>query len=567
MEESLRVLLPRIVLAFPFCAAVAIGQSSVETEDLTLRDLTQSASLVDPYLTKLAQIGTRRIRGEEDWLRHGGDEGFTLRGPTTVRHESTAGWFGPGTLDSVIADLAPELGGKYRLLDLGATMRVPAGLAPTARTLLHDLRANLPAPVRFDLELVRGDEVLLGRSVELRSGELGWASALVEGATVADYEVEIAQSAFTGNPVASSTRWGSMVVVRPHVATGEATGLAEVLVRVVEEGDEPPFDPGSTSCGAIDRVHQVVHEFAAVVPIRIGAAVRQRWAGPNGQAIELRFVPTWQAAAALPIGGRDVHYQPCWPTGIGFRSLPSQKPQGESEDESTTQQDFAEAIDGNPGGGRPVGPQEQHRFGVEGEAAALRAATRTRFARSAPVSVRLEWFDAPAGAVPDAEGRLADARSLGVAEVATVRDAWACVTAHEELTVVLDWDVEVAQSSRIADPKPSRLAAGLFLDLRCSDDEIELAGESSTRVSLAGRVARLSVPSITPPSTASGTSTTVEASVALPGETVRIDAPRVVRLPISAKLPLRRGEPTVWRARSTAIGKGREFVLLVRRVD
>ena len=175
----------------------------------------------------------------------------------------------------------------------------------------------MPPEVRCDFEIVvrtrDNERVLMRREVLARSGQLAWGSAVEDSVAVTDFEVEISQEATAGNPVVQRVLHGAMVAVRPLVPTGEARGFFDVLLRIVDRGDEGLVDLGETTSGSFDRVHQRVRELGVVLSARVGETVTHRFSGLDGSAIELRMTPRWAVApATASVGGRDFEYAPRW---------------------------------------------------------------------------------------------------------------------------------------------------------------------------------------------------------------------------------------------------------------
>ncbi len=549
--------------------AKVTAQEGVDQAFLRVGDLLQPAPCSSPYLTTAPVHGRRHLRGEETWVEFGSD---VPSQPYVLKEQANA-WFSEDAFRMVLSDLLDRDEPSLRILQGGSMLMVSQSLRAPIGSLLDELRQRLPPIVRFDLQLVRidaeGEHVMLARSLEVSAGRRGWASAVQESNAVFEFDVEIAQGSVTANPIA--TRWdcGAMVAVRPIVALGSPDGWFEVLARVVEPGAESRFESGETACGAIDRIHQVVHEFAGVVQGRVGGAVRQRWQGAAA-AFELRLVPTWQVPAPTSVGARDVEYLPRWPDFRGFRSVPWLR-EG-SEEVPAVITEFQSALEAANAVARAAESVTAN-FGIDAEATALRALQRARVQQQTAVSIHIEAFDAPAGSKPGDDGSLPLARRLADVELQTVLGSWACVTAYEELGYVPDWDVEVAQAARIPDPKVERLAAGLFLNVRCGDNLVEIEGELSWRGAIEGRLVQLNQVlrsgSMVSATAASSNSAVAheQPSVQLPADIVRIESIPLSRLPVQGQLPLRRDHAATWRCTSPLLAVGRELIVLVRRAD
>ena len=123
--------------------------------------------------------------------------------------------------------------------------------------------------------------------------------------------------------------------------------------------------------------------------------------------------------------------------------------------------------------------------------------------------------------------------------VATVLGSWTAATSYEEFSIVADWDVEVAQGSRIGDPKVRRRAVGAALNIRCSDAGVEIEGELSTRGPIESRQVRIGQGKYATPDAKSPASVTY----VVPPEVVTIESVRRTRQPLQIQLPLRREQP------------------------
>jgi hypothetical protein len=559
----------RRVLAAACLAAAAAAQEHAFAL-LPVGDLLQPDASAEPYLATAALRGRRLLRGEEAWLHLECD--YEAR--RQLLRPCSRPWFGPGDLDALVEQLLQQDGDRIEVIP-PSQLAVRGGLGDVVQQVLTELRQRLPPAVRVDLQVVRldpaGEQLVLARSLDCMAGRRRWASAVQESSVVAGYGVEIAQGAQIGNPMPLRIGQGVMVVLRPFVSTLEPEAWFESIVRVVEPGDAEAIDTGETSCGPLDRAHERVREVAAIVQVSLGGKVRQRWQGPDGTPYELRMTPTWQVPAPARPGGHDVEYVPCWSDFTGFRSEPYAELERGDDDPSVAEADFRATLAAagvsthDTGGGVAV-------FGVDKEAEQLRALVRTRHLRARPVSVHLAAYDAPAGKQLGDDGAPAEARLLADMRLQTVFGSWATATAYEELTVATDWDVEVAQSSRIPQPRFERLAAGLFMNLRCSDDAVEVDGELSWRAPLDGRRYQLARAVDAP-----GEARAVKAGESavlqevppthLPREAVSIEHAPVQRLPLLFRQPLRRDQPSVWRCTSALLPAGRELVVTVRRVD
>lgn len=558
--------------SLPLCgfliATAAAPAQDRNTSFVSVSDLVTAPVPGGQYLTPLGVRGRRLIAGEEAWLQRSESDSGRLE-----LREHDAAWFDPSQLSTVLARLLQVDNEQVQVLEHGAQLAVRGRLAKAAIEALARLREAMPPIVRTAVEVVRlrdgKEEVLLTAPLTTASGRRSYVEATETRNCVVDYDVEIAQGSEIGNPRVLPVQHGCVVMLRPYVASSEPEGWFELLVRLVEPGDMSAIDTGSTSCGAIDRVQQHVREFAGIVHCQLGVRTVQRWVAADGAAIEVRVTPNWQVPAPGRPAGSDVAYVPAWNGLAGFRTIPWTDADSGDDEPTAPEAEFAAALHAanvqadllNSGAA----------LAVEGEADILRGLVRARHENVRPVGLLVDLYDAPAGVDPGAGGA-PDLRQLGSLRVHGVVDSWACATAYDELTVLSDWSVEVAQSARIPDPQCQRLAAGLFVNARCSGSDVELDGEVSWRGEPEAREIRLGRTLLAPAmnwSTGSGATVTLQSaeSRALPDETVRVESMRVHRLPFAIRLPLRREQAAVWRSASTELGPGREFVVTVRRDD
>lgn len=561
----------RRCLSLLLAAAALVAQDRPKVAFLRVDDLLQAAPCNEPYLTSAPLRGRRLLLGEDVWL---GREYDAQAGGLPVLRGNDA-WFDSASLTTLLGDWLRREGDAPQLLPRLDTLVVRGGYAPAVEELLDLLRQRLPPAVRIDLELVRytdGDEqVLLARALDATAGRRTWASDTRSGMHCVDFEVEIAQGSQIANPIVHRVDDGTMVVVRPVLSPNDPEGWFEVIARVVQPGGEPAIDCG-TALAPIDRVHQHVSEFAGIVPARLGSKVRQRWGGADGGQYELRLTATWQVPAPVRPGGHDLEFAPAWNDLSGFRSVPWNDNERDRDAPPPAVTEFKSALQvanlDVRGGDAPFA------YAVDGVAEELRAVVRARHAAQRPIAVRIVAYDAPAGTKIGLDGQpTANARILGVAALTTVEGSWATATAFEEMSVLEDWDVEVAQSARIPDPRCRRLAAGLFVNVRCVGGQVELDGEVLLRSPITSRVLLLDQAVDVPGSVRAvkaGESVSVQEqpAVHLPQNVVRIEDVTVSRLPLSARLPLRRDTVAQFRSdRSLMLPAGRELIVTVQRSE
>jgi hypothetical protein len=314
-----------------------------------------------------------------------------------------------------------------------------------------------------------------------------------------------------------------------------------------------------------------VHETAGVVRARLGRPLQQTWAGADGKDHVLRLSLQWNPPAPVRPGGHEVEHA-AWSGRLeGFRSHDYVEGREDPEPPAPWLDTVAEyakltLLTANDDSGA--------RIALDGSAERVRSLLASRFAAVGPAATfDLTLVDAPAGTGVGSDGALPDgARRIGHARLQLVPGTWACATAYDERSVLHDWDVEVAQASRIPDPKLVRVQHGMFVNARVADGVLEVDGEWSWRDADVVQDAALSAAVQTPElvnARRSGEHAVAEKvpAVLLPPDRVRIEQPVRLRMPFAARLPLRQDAPVVARQAAAAFGQGRELLLVARPVE
>ncbi len=519
------------------------------------------------YLSPAPIRGRRLLLGEHQWL---GPEYSTDEGRLPLRAD-VAPWF----LDAPLLNLLGQL--LTRNLDSMALVAnrellVRDGTAPVLTTVIDELRQRLPPVVQCDLTLVRidqdGEHIVLQQVLAAPAGRRSWASVVTESTALVRYEVEIAQGSHLANPVVDRLSHGAMVLVRPFVIGSEPEVWLELLVRAVDDAHLPAIATGRTACGAIDRVGQTIAECGTVVRARLGDKVMQRWRGPAGPTFELRLVPTWQVAPPLRVAGHELEYVPCWTDFRGYRSVPWRELSVSMDEPTPVEDEFRASLEAANVATFDLGAWAAALAWDDG-VVPLRTLVHQHHAAHQSVTLRIALTDVAVGAATT-EG--ADARPLGKIELQAVTGSWACATAYDELSILTDWDCEVAQSARIPVPRVERLSTGLFVDVRTDGTAVEIVGELSWHEPIVGREVQLGQPVDVPASAhaqrhGEAVSVSEQGPVHLLEDRVQIETAPAHRVPLRVRLPLRKDAPAVWRTGGDLIAPGRQFVLTVQRVD
>lgn len=560
----------------PLLSVVVAGLALLPAQDRALRflpiqDLVTPADAVEPWLWLPLGARSRGVSNEESLagLEH-------AREPfTEPRWLPRQAWFGEG-----LGELLGALGYGADAIWLRGrgVLAVPANRADALSELLTAVRRRLPPVVHGELELTRTDAgkrtVVLQRTFAATSGSTEVLSDVTSAHGIGDYEVEIAQSASTANPVPRALLSGAMVALRPHVVPGGEAAIVEVLARSARPGPRQAINLGHPAFGPVDRGALAISSCAAVARVHLGGTSSHRWRGPDGGEWALTIRLQWQVPQPAQPGGQAFEYLVLPPGNLGFRS----ELVG-FEIERTG----PEADDGGVGDlASQVGADVRFKSGrtgvLVGESAPrmVVAASAMLESLAATPALTATLMEVPTGSRPAADGALpADGRIVGQATLAPVQGVWSSVQIYDDQSYLRDWDVEVAQASRIPDPKVDRLASGLFVDVRCIGEDVMLAGEWVRLLELTTERVALSAAIGVPPSArGSGGNNNAPVTVHefpalhLPPDEVNFERPVVQRLPLRATLRLEQGKASCVRAAGDgAVAPGRELWLCVRRAD
>lgn len=539
-------------------AAVAAAQESRLVSFVPLGELLQPEVDHAPWLAAFEG-------GYSEGYHLRGEHGLASGGDAPDQPRRWPAWYSRGELASVLGTLLNVPSGSFSFARGGAFVGVDRAEAARVREVVDALLQRLPPRVRIDVRLARERdgrrEVVLAQQVECRAGRTAVASAVVATTALVDFEVEIAQAASSGNPVVMPTPHGAMVAVRPFVTPGGGDAVLEVLTRTVDPLPSEPFDTEHPSFGAIARVRQRVGEAASVGRVHLGGDWRQSWQGPDGARWELLLRCDWKVPPPARPGGRTVEYAQPLPALAGFaseRELPALLEQdGERLGLQGASWDESDAMSAGEGGARVAFDT------AAGELAAKAGALLDSVRVGGPVSI--EVFDVAAGQGPGSN----DARRLGAAELTPADDTDALVQVLDGEDYVRDWDVEVAQSSRMPDPKTGRVHSGLSLQLRRSQDRLTIRGEFSWRAPSTFVRTRMSQAMVARSGSTEpdGRSQPREADVLLPADSVAIESPVRMLVPIRVQAALRPGTETEARIGAALLGPDRELLIRVRAAE
>lgn len=529
---------------------VAFAQKAARTV-LPIGDLCGSLLRAEPYVSLPTMTGARWLQGEESW-HFEADNGSQL--------QRRSAYFGSKDLCDLLAQLGGFDAGSLRAAGQGNWLSVPQERAEAVRALLDGVRQRLPALVRVDLQLVAtfngASQVLLARTLECRSGAVEVSAALTDSTNVASMQVEIACNAEIADPTVRPLRHGAMVVLRPMVAPSGDAALLEVLARTVEPAGNEPLETGLPAMGPLGRGSVRIAEHATVLRAGLGDKIEQKWTGPLGTEYALVLHAHWTVPPAVRPGSHELEIVSPMGAFTGFRSIAERM---EGEEPQLAEGLAVQLLDFD--GLLSTGSEPEHYVALDALAEQVRAGwTGLMAAAVQGAPLELAVFDAPLGAECGADGAAPPgATRLASARVACVDDTWAAVTSYQERSYIRDWQVEIAQDSRIPSPQVSRTHDGVCMNLRRRGDRVELDGELVVRAP--SQVQRVL---LAPPYSA-GSTRIVQRDV--PEVAVLVEAPVVHRLPVRGRLLLKAGTASVLRQSAPGLGAGRELLVVVRPVS
>ena len=456
----------------------------------------------------------------------------------------------------------------------------PATIRARVEAALAALRAAAPATVSFRAALERLDpdgdvETLLCADGNARPGEAIVLADAVNHNVIADYGVEIAQAASIGDPILRVLRTGTSLALRVRPLPAGADAVVEVVARSARRLDEPAIDLGNPSFGPMDRCAVALDETGTSFRAGNAAPAEITWTGREGRRLRLRLEVAWTPVpapgprpvlASAVLGSSVVGFRHARRTGAAAEEVPNgwdegveRAVSGDALVASAVRDPIDAALVSVRRGVLVVNPE------VSGGAASVaRSLCAALDDTLRPVHVEALVVNVPAGARVALGAPLpAGARVVAGADAPVLRDLPACFTGGTERSFIADWEVEVAQSARIADPVHSSFATGHYLTVTVRGSAIDmdldllrLDALPAERIDLG--VGRRSFG-------AAGDTAGSNAEPSLPPETANVERPEIAELRISETLPLDRdGTATIRRSAASFLGQGRELVVIVR---
>lgn len=473
---------------------------------------------------------------------------------------------GEKTLLDVLATLVPSAQGAFRVTQAGESYFVRARRAPELLEAgLVTIRAALPPPLSVSVRLER---IANGKSTTLLSAveSVGFGDVTVVGdiehtTAIADLNVEIAQSSMTSDPVVLALTHGASVLLRARPLPGRLGAVLEVVARTVAPFPGTPM-PNASVSGAVDRICNRIDQAGLAFRVERGAESVHEWNAIDGSRLVLNCRVDWPGEQPTPIAPllcSPLLRQPI----LGFRGTRSTEPDEPRECYSVAEfvnEEFEWASDR---GEIPVRRFDEsntaapllHFAGQEGQQLAERIADRID-QLLAPRRITVEVFDVAAAGQPG------DPAILWQFSGPVLVGLPSCFSSGREQTYMHDWDVEVAQSARMPDPRVSLVEDGWFATAKVQPPNargqrrVELTLDAIRLLEMRRRDIVLSPQLV---------GSTADAKVELPQEQVTIEQPvtRVFAFDTGLELDAQ-GVAEQRRVAPGLLAEGRELLVRVR---
>jgi hypothetical protein len=506
---------------------------------------------------------------DDERLRHVvSGEGHLLRSAGIDGEGGRHAVLGEQTLLELLATLVPSAQGACRVTRAGESYFVRARRAPELLERgLGTIRAALPPDLTVTLwfeRIVDGKATPLLSAVEsVGFGDVAVVGDVEHSAAVGDLDVEIAQSSMTSDPVVVAVTRGASVLLRARPLPGRLAAVVEVIARSIA-----PFAgtamPNASVSGAVDRICNRIDQAGLAFRVARGVESVHEWAAVDGSRLRLRCRVDWPGEAPTPIAPllcSPLLREPI----LGFRG--TRRAETEDPAECYTVADYVnEEFDwASDRGEIPVRRFDEgtsnapapvlHFAGEEGQRLAERIAERVDellAARQIAVAV----YDVAAGGQPGGAAPLWQFSGPALVGLPS------CFSSGREQTFMHDWDVEVAQSARMPDPKISLVEEGWFATAKVQPAGargqccLELTLDAIRLLEVRQRSIVLS------PQLVGSTS---DAKVELPEEKVTIEQPVTRAFAFDTALVLDgQGAAEQRRVAPGLLGDGRELLVRVR---
>jgi hypothetical protein len=553
-------------------AAVAAEEGSLPIGDLMTRDGSVRRATRAVASSPLGvEFSARRIAGEQRLIDSGLDD-------------NCPPWFdGQSVCTALDAALGPDVNPtgideKARAVTFGAENRDAVAKA------LADLRERAPQPIALKVSIERwpdnpgiaGPETLLSAQAHADPARTLVIADAVERQVVADFDVEIAQASCIGDPILAILRTGASAEICVTPMPDGRTAVLETVTRVARPLEEAQIDLGHEGFGRADRCAVAFDEVAACVRIGNGRASETTWTGRDGARMVLRVEAAWTLPRAP--GDPAIVVSPLFRSAfMGFVHMRGTDLPNEAEVEawgalperttgadeivatafrdplyllSVKSHEFVLTLPSAP----PQSAAQQFERMCDAAESRMRAARVECLAVNAPAGAAVS-FDTP---LP--QGAFTVAAFSGTATLGLPL----CSTGGTERRFLADWDVEVAQSSRIPDPRLASMVTGHFLNLTPRERSVDVDLDLRRLDRMDRQLVQLAVGRVSLGIQAEKDQAAMT-DPALPPERIAVEKPVVAQLRVAETVPLGAdGAGSLRRGGGSFVGAGRELVVIVR---
>lgn len=466
-------------LAILAVAALATGALPAQQPTLLVDDL------LAPRARRALDDGTDWVHRSFSGLEFGGDDetlpwhaihGESALLPRAFDQGSDEEPRGRLTADSLSASIEAMRGAhddSLSFVELGEHIGLRTAYPEQVTTTLQRLREMLPGPIDLELTLERLTDaetaLLLQGTLRFTNGETRTLADVEHRQVLRDFDVEIAQSAATANPIEHRLSYGTSIAARARPLPFRDEVVVELVARSARPIPTAPIRP-HTEFGPLDRIATRVDEAGLAFRLGRGEPTTHEWRDLDGALLRLTCRATWRSPAAPRGAEPRIVWSPLLgPPVLGFRSARRPPPEELVERaevaatvEWSISEDGSDCVRcfeiGDAGGGILV-------LGGDAAGARLGRTIDQRIdALLFPVDVEIDVFDVPLAAV--GTDAATDARPLARLRGNVLAELPACFASAREQSYLDDFDVEVAQSARIPDPKTRPCEDGWFATVR-----------------------------------------------------------------------------------------------------
>lgn len=351
--------------------------------------------------------------------------------------------------------------------------------------LMQLLPSHVDLSYSLSLKKENYNKTLLEGAEPVRLGEVLVFGEHRTRHAVMDFDVEIAQASFIADPVTARITSGTTLALQLDQVP-DGSYMVQILSRHVQEKENEMIDLGYTAISGASRNPVSFGETGCAINMQPGQPVTMQMPAQNGETYELQLKIDGSAAAQVD---PNLIYVPNLadpafgfksPAPLGIHDWESIEEWSESEEE-IEYEELDEILDRlMPDGSAWESVQLQTDEGflvVRGSEAPqvrqkLRHVASSR-ARSASVHLEVTLHE-------DQKNT-----TLGRFTAPVILNTPAAFGAGNAKSVLIEWDVEVAQGSRVADPLFTLIQDGLQGDLTVFGNEQGQASEIELNLQLA----------------------------------------------------------------------------------